>query len=337
MTFVSFLVLMNCSDNITDPEPEPGRRDYVWTVDTIKSYDDTIYRSWGSSPSDIWAVTGGGNLYKSFYHFDGNAWTTDGEFRFVSPHSIWGFSKDNIYIGGQRGEIWHYDGTNWQEITKLTKDGRSDLVFDNMWGRSVKDLYATGAFADDRGYYNNSVIAHYNGSWTMLNTNGLNGIVERLFRNKEDNTIYMRTNRLGGGEFPDSNLIYSYSGGKYKKLYANLWTKGLQADISLIDYDVYFVLGNKISKRANNQFETFLEIDDPDFYQRIWGRNSKDIFLFMTDGIAHYNGDDIAYLFYFNHPKTYVISISFFDKEIFIIVVETQTNVSLCYHGILQD
>ena len=334
--FIILLLLQCIKENLTEPEPEPGRRDYTWTIDTIKSYD-YIYRSWGSSPSDIWAVTVGGDLYHSFFHFNGNTWTTDGVFRLISPSSIWGFSKDDIYIGGGGGKIWHYNGKNWQEMIKLTKDGRSDIVFDNMWGASPKDIYATGAYADDRGYANNSVIAHYNGSWSMLDTDGLNGIVEHFFRNNGDNKFYIRTSRIGGGEFIDSTLIYSYSHKKYEKIYASLEMKGLQADLSLIDGHVYFVLGNEIAKRNNNQFETFLQINDPDFYQQIWGRNSKDIFLFMTNGIAHYNGNDIIYLFYFNHPRTYITGVSFFDNEVFFIIGESQTNLSLCYHGILKD
>jgi len=48
-------------------------------------------------------------------------------------------------------------------------------------------------------------------------------------------------------------------------------------------------------------------VENPNFYQRMWGRNSKDIFLLMTDGLAHYNGTDIEYLFYFNiTPRTQI-------------------------------
>ncbi len=46
------------------------------------------------------------------------------------------------------------------------------------------------------------------------------------------------------------------------ELYTNIWTKGLQADISLINNEVYFILGNRIAIRVNNQFQTILNVDN---------------------------------------------------------------------------
>ena len=86
------LISLSCNNNpVNPPEAQPGRRDYVWNIDTISSYDP-IYRLWGSSPTDLWAITSS-NPYKSIYHFDGTKWTTDGIFRLWSPHSIYGFSS----------------------------------------------------------------------------------------------------------------------------------------------------------------------------------------------------------------------------------------------------
>ncbi|MGE5797799.1 MAG: hypothetical protein ACM34N_13515, partial [Ignavibacteria bacterium] len=93
-------------------------------------------------------------------------------------------------------------------------------------------------------------------------------------------------------------------------------------------------LGREISKRVNNQFQTILKVDNPNFYQRIWGRNSKDIFLLMTDGLAHYNGTDTEYLFYFKvTPRTQIFGAALFEKDVFFLVGEAGTNLNLIYHG----
>jgi hypothetical protein len=81
----------------------------------------------------------------------------------------------------------------------------------------------------------------------MLNTDGLIGIVEHLYKDKNAK-IYLQVIRAGAGQFPDSTMIYEYYQNKYTKLYGNIWTQGLQADISIIDKKVYFVLGDKIAK-----------------------------------------------------------------------------------------
>jgi hypothetical protein len=96
-------------------------------------------------------------------------------------------------------------------------------------------------------------------------------------------------------------------------------------------------LGYQLAKRVNGQFQTFLQVNNLNFYQRIWGRNSKDIFLLMIDGLAHYNGSDIQYLFHFNKvPRTQIYGAALFDKDAFFLVYESQTGLSLIYHGKLK-
>lgn len=324
----------SCNDDITqpEPEPEPGKRDYSWTVDTINYYDP-MYRLWGSSPGDVWATNLGGNSYESIFHFDGNSWSTDKEYRELSPHSIYGFANNNVYIGGQKGMIWHYDGMQWKEIARLSKDGQNDVVFDNMWGESSDNFYAFGAYHDENLLANNSVIAHYyNNKWTMINTDGIEGIVEQLYKSKNDQLIYLQVIKFSNTY--DTTYIYQYNNsGIYAKLYTtrcdNYW-----ANISLINGEVYFILRDKIAKRIDNQFQTVLTMGGTNFYKRIWGRTSKDIFLLMTDGLAHYNGTDIEYLFYFNiTPQTQIYGASLFEKDVFFLVNEARTGLSLIYHG----
>jgi hypothetical protein len=334
------LVLSSCNSNPLEVPVVPRTRDYVWTVDTLLGYA-YMNKLWGSSPTDVWAIGQPGIWSKSIWHFNGSNWSTDNVVRAFVPSSIFGFAPNNIWIGGSSGKIWNNHSGYWKEAAILTKDGNEYVVFDNMWGESPNDLYAFGAYPDDKLLANNSVIAHYSGSnWAMLNTDGLQGIVERFYRNKPDGKYYIQTYKIGGGQYPDSTLIYEYTPAslivkKYNRIYGSIWTQGQQADISLINGEVYFVLGNEIAKRINDQFQTYLRVDNPNFYQRIWGRNSKDIFLLMTDGLAHYDGTDIEYLFHFNKPRTqiYIGGAALFENEVFFLADEFSTGLYLIYHG----
>lgn len=338
--FITALMLYSCNDNSVNPDNlQPGRRDYVWTVDTLNYPYNPMYRMWGSSPTDIW-TTSSGYHDKSISHFNGVNWTSYGVARMNVPYSIYGFSSNNVYVGSGGGGIWHYNGSTWTNVSNITKNGHSDIVFDNIWGDSPDDIYVTGAYPDEYGF-NNSVIAHYsNLKWDMFNTNGLYGIVEHLYKNLEDSKIYLQVINLGGGRYFDSTLIYEYSNEKYKKIYSSIWTQGLQADISLINNEVYFILGNDIDIRINDNFQIVLKVNNPNFNQRIWGRNSKDIFLLMTDGLAHYNGNDVEYLFHFNLadvlPWTQIFGAALFEKEVFFLVYEPTTHLNLIYHGKLK-
>ena len=77
---LSLLIILplSCS-NPTDPYDnlQPGRRDYVWTVDTLSAQNNTYYRMWASSPTDVWC-TSPGDWDKSIAHFDGESWALYG-------------------------------------------------------------------------------------------------------------------------------------------------------------------------------------------------------------------------------------------------------------------
>lgn len=332
------IILISLRCDTTEPpgeELKPGRRDYTWSVDTLAGSNSPRFRMWGSSPTDIWATTTS-NWDVSISHFNGSTWTSYGVPGIIMPCAIYGFSNTSILIGeSAHGKVWQYSGNGWILSAQLLKDGHKNIWIENIWGQSINNFYAVGAYPDEQGYANNSVIAHYdNGDWKILNTETLYGVVENLFKNSSDNKIYLQVYS------DDSTKIYEYVSEDFQKLYGNIWTKGLQSDISLINGEVYFILGNEIAKRKNNQFKTFLQVNNSNFYQRIWGRNAKDIFLLMTDGLAHFNGYDIEYLFHFTFgqstPWTQIYGAALFEKEVFFLVYEPPTGLSLVYHGILK-
>jgi hypothetical protein len=338
---LNILIIFNQSCDTTEPpEDKPGRRDYIWTVDTLAGLNSPRYRMWGSSPSDVWATTTS-NWDVSISHFDGSKWTSYGVPGIIQPNAVYGFSSNNIFLGDENGKIWWFDAGSWKLFAELRKEGTDFIMFENIWGKLPTDFFAVGNGPDENLYANISVIAHYiNNKWIMHNTDALIGDVVHLYKNEPDNKIYFRLTKIGGIVHIDSTIIYEYAKEKYLKVYSSIETQGLQADISLINNEVYFILGNQIAKRKNNQFQTLLTIDNPNFYQRIWGRSSKDIFLLMTDGLAHFNGSDIEYLFHFTFgqatPWTQIYGAALFEKEVFFLIDEPPTGLSLVYHGILK-
>ncbi len=338
MILASLIILFQSCDT-TEPRDkiEPGRRDYEWTIDTLDAPYNTYSRMWGSSPTDIWLVSDG-DWDKSIAHYNGENWTLYGVNGMIAPFAIYGFSSDNIYIGAENGKIWNYNGNNWNLVASLTKEGTDFIIYENIWGESAQDIYAVGNGPDQNLLANYSVIAHFTkNEWKVLNADKIKGNVHHLFQDANDRITYLQVLKIGGGMHEDSTLIYKYTNEVFTKLYSSVWTQGQQADISLIDGEVYFILGNKIAKRENDKFTTVLNVDNSHFYQRIWGRTSKDIFLLMLNGLVHYNGNDMEYLFYFNTtPRTQIYGACLFEKDVFFLVYEANTNLNLIYHGILK-
>lgn len=58
-----------------------------------------------------------------------------------------------------------------------------------------------------------------------------------------------------------------------------------------------FVIGYSLKKFYKNQFVKFYDINESNFGIQIFGRTIKDIFFRMEDGIAHYDCNNIQYLF----------------------------------------
>jgi hypothetical protein len=330
---LSILTQLSCNTTEPTDELKPGRRDYIWTVDTLNYPFATLYRIWGSSPTDVWA-TSPGNWDKSISHFNGNRWTSYGVTGMNVPSSIFGFAPNSIFIGTGGGGIWKFDGNNWNKIAEITKDGRNDIVFDNIWGKAQNDLYAFGAYTDSNGLANNSVIARFrNNNWSIINNDEIKGIVEHLFENNVDGKIYFQSIKIGGFAHPDSTILYEYYNSHFAKIYSGVWDYENTGDISLILGEVYFIIGKRITKRVNNEFKTFLNLDNTNFDNYIWGLSSKNIFIRMTDGMAHYNGSNIEYLVNFSKPRTKIPGAILFDNEVFFIVYEASTNLNLIYHG----
>lgn len=67
---------------------------------------------------------------------------------------VYAASNTSVFVVGQGGSIFHYDGSTW---TTMTSNTTAMLV--SLWGRSATDVYAAG----------DGVVLHYDGaSWTAL-------------------------------------------------------------------------------------------------------------------------------------------------------------------------
>ena len=334
--FLLFVNTQSCKSP-TGPEAlQPGRRDYTWTIDTVNSDPyKTLYRIWGSSSSDVWVIGNGDDDSKDIFHFDGHNWIGGGKYwTLYEPNSLYGFGPNDVYFGCASGRIYHFDGNNMKEVAALSEDGHNDIIFDNMWGNSNNDLYAFGAYPDSQGLYNGSVIAKLsNNNWIELNTEGLTGIVGQLCTDGTDQKLYMQVLKISNGY--DTAFIYELYQGTFSQLYKTLWGNSW-ANVSLINNEIYFTLDKKIARRVNEQFQTILDLNNTNFDLNIWGRNSEDIFLEMTDGLAHYNGTDIKYLFHYNQSNVEIFGAALFQDDVFFLVYEHTTGLSLVYHGKLK-
>lgn len=110
--------------------------------------------------SDLWDITGFGeddiyvvgNWGRAF-HFDGESWAPlPGAPTVQSLNALWGTGGTDLFVVGDFGTILHYDGIEWE----LMESGTVAHLF-GVWGASSSDVYAVGF---------GGTILHYDGvSW----------------------------------------------------------------------------------------------------------------------------------------------------------------------------
>ncbi len=326
-------ILISCNSNPIESSSKPGRRDYVWTTDTIKIPFSYLFKMWGSSPVDVWAVGQGGGLDQTIWHFDGTNWKTDGISRRISPVSIYGFSSNDIWLGGNSGLIWHYNGFDWEEklsLTPLSTWGYSSFYV--VYGNSSNDLYAAG-FVDSTRISQEEVgiIFHYDGfDWKRLNiaVKGMHFLQMR--KSTHDSNYYLLGSTINA-DWSDSAKLFSFDGKNLKEIYQGLFNNYRGAGLELINNKVYFGIDSGVYTYDGSKFNLQFSVNNSNFTQGVAGRNEKDIFLSMWDGIAHYNGTDIEYII--KDSNLSYSDMLVFDKELFVLCTDKNNGDTIIKRG----
>ena len=121
----------------------------------------TLYGVWSSS-GQTWLVGGVPDLSGVILHDDGSG----SGFRDVTPtgttsafFKVWGSGSDDVFICGQGGAMWHWDGSALS--AQATGLGRNVPLF-TVAGRAPNDVFAVGGLG-------NATALHYDGaSWSPL-------------------------------------------------------------------------------------------------------------------------------------------------------------------------
>jgi hypothetical protein len=328
----SLTALLNISCNTTEPPVDnlqPGGRDYVWTVDTLLGQRYPFTGIWGSSPNDVWICGEGGIDNDGLQHFDGEKWTP---FKGLStgPKCIFGFSSNNIWIGGTDGAILHYDGNLWKKVFTYTREGQYIVEIVDIWGQSINDLYAVGYYID-KNSNRFGFILHFNGNTWKEEFFGPSNILFLKVR-KEDNEVFLLATK--SSNISDSIFIYNYSNQNLKEMYSKARNQIL--NFNNINRDIYFLIENKLYdfNSTNTNLNETITIPTNFSAFDIYGKNEKDIFLTLTDGIAHYNGENVEYLYQFPSYQLLTRGI-IFETEVFFVVADFVNVNLLMLRGIL--
>jgi hypothetical protein len=329
ITLISILVFNTCNNNpVSTDTLQPGRRDYVWSVDTIPVVYSVMKDMWGSSPTDIWVCGDGFDRRQSLWHYDGKRLKPYNEY-ILSATSIFGFSKNNIWMGTAIGQIWHYNGVSWQKDTTLEMSGYNDIIIQDIKGTGPTDMYAIGmanSLDDYRG-----IIAHYDGKiWKYLDIPYFRVNFGFMYYDNPS-TSYL----LYAANFDNvgtSERVYILKNKVLKELWAS--DRALYPDKIA---DKVFLYGQKkIYSLNQSSFDLFLDLSNTNFLGRLMGRTTKDFFcntistLNDSAGIGHWNGTNLVTIF-----PTDILAMRclFFDTEVIFLAHSSDSDINALIKG----
>ncbi|MGE5496457.1 MAG: hypothetical protein ACM3Q2_00165 [Syntrophothermus sp.] len=238
---------------------------------------------------------------------------------------------------GQDLQIWHYDGT-WVQSAQFNIPNHEFGLFMDIWGSAPDDIFAIG-FADS-SKQRHGLIYHYNGkTWSRVNIPPMHYQFSKIRGVKGDNSKYyimgLKNDNKAG--VCDSAHILLYNGSSFKKIFSGFFNNEEALGLDEIDNAIYIEKGNKVYKLINNDVVFFMEYPSTNYLTGISGRSENDILLFLDNGIAHYNGKDVAFLYKFNNPDLRVNNTFCFQNSIYLLAYDYATNFNIILKGKLNN
>ena len=335
------LVLDSCTNSPVEapiiPEVQPGRRDYVWTEDTLKipkGENSELGSIWGSNPLNIWAVGGASLSQLGIWHYDGTAWNNGTITPTFNQHTLWGTSANDIWLGNLDGIMWHFNGSDWTYYTQLQVSRYKNFAIQSIWGVSSNEIYAVGTAYNS--YFNEDPLGgifKYNGkNWEQIS---LPKIFLNFFQLRKAKNNNFLISALKGSV--DSTKLVVWNGKEFRVLFADVGFASF--NVFNIGETTLFNIGKIIYKyNDDGTYELWKDFSGTDYYDKILcSRNEKDFFIgsWALQGINHYNGNDLKLVYF--APNTRVWTGVAFEKDVFFPLIDLSTSNTRIVHGRLRD
>jgi len=209
-------------------------------------------------------------------------------------------------MGGQAGwfahgaGIWHYNGVEWSQNFVYDIEGSHLIEVTDIWGTAPNDVFACGTigYRDGKTDVLRGFVLHYDGKvWREVVRAYFNSQFGRI--RKELNKIYVFSYGITYDGSGNDVEFYEIKANQLEKLYSNKQSQINFAGLNAIDGKVYFVISQDVYRYLSGKMIKQFSVPYPKFDWSIAGRNELDLFFPMRDGIVHYNGSDMEYLYKF--------------------------------------
>ena len=232
------------------------------------------------------------------------------------------------------GVVGNVEGFGLEKLG--VKVERNSIVVDKKtYKTNIDNIYAVG-FVDSSNV-RKGIIYHYNGKeWSRVNIAFTTATLTRIKRGLKTSENYFIRGIVESNYVEDTTKIFEFNGNSLVQLYSAINLKNNTNFLQNINSEVVFVIGYSLNVYTENRgFRKFLDINNQNFGIQIFGRTEKDIFLRMENGIAHYDGNNIKYLYTFSEKDNIADGI-IFKNEVFFLANNFSQGLNIIYKGILE-
>lgn len=328
---VSLLNLNSCDDGMEPEKFEAGRRDYVWTEDTLDlgangylSYRDIK----GNSVENVWLGTLGANRrFNSLWNYNGSKWQSV-DFDYSGATALWLFHDETLFVGTSESKIFNRENGVWVESYDLELEGFDKIMIFGFCGLAKKNIYAVGwaikTIVPEYEYNYIGIILHFDGQkWNFIDIPKIEDGFHQIIYEEESNLFFIH------GSKGSTDFIFKFDGKEIEKIHTTDYGLG----ISKLDGKVYFNMNQVVYEYTNNKLEVWKDFSGSDFITSFVGRNESDFINHSTKGIGHYNGSNYETIY---HTNLNLFSMGIFEKDIFV-TAEDNINNYIIIHGVLNE
>jgi hypothetical protein len=261
-------------------------------------------------------------------------WKKDSMQRNISPWALFGFGKDNIWMGNANNSLWRFDGIQWSQFGTYLFPGYTSNMIMNIFGTEPNNVFALGIAVKNGGA--RGIIMHYDGSqWSYLSLPDINVMFTDIaFISNSTGSILTSSNiSIVSGHTDQSDgsticRLYVYDGKTINELYAG----NDFATVSQMNGEAYITLKRKLYKYADGKLALWKDLSNTTFLGTVWGRNEHDFFSFAADGIGHFNGTNFETIF--SVPSNLqVVTGTVLGDEVFFPCITQDERLCVVVHG----
>jgi len=241
--------------------------------------------------------------------------------------AIWVSENSEIFLVGDDGLIWEFDGVSWQEHVDIT-----DAFLADVWGTNANDVFAVGSL---RGYdppvdHPGHIIMHFDGDYWMEMKRGQDKKLSAVWGTSHDSvyavgaglilhydgtswqrmevdenwtlyTVWGTSDQdvfAGGSDQNGKAIIIHFDGQAWTNMatFFSDDTEAVRDFWGLAPSNVYGVAnisdrGGLIVRFDGHEWSEFMRLDGSSLNE-IWGVTDTNIFVAGLDSIHHFDGQE---------------------------------------------